>query len=124
MNPKHVPQLEALVRAGAKLWAFGTAIPVGDILVRGRSIVFAEQWALDQHHVHRVDDITLEPLSQDVINWRLPDGSLYGTLERMDAEEAAQCHWEAWRQELDDPQIGRRWRGFFEEEAAWLLGER
>jgi len=123
MNPKHLEQLEALVRAGAMLWTHGSPIPVGDIRVRGRSIVWAEQWALDQHHIHRVDDITLEPLSPDVINWRLPDGTLYGTLERMDAEEARESRLPQWHQELADPEISQRWRRFFEEEAAWQLGE-
>lgn len=115
-------ELEDLVSRGAILRTkHGFIMPLGAVLVRGNTIVWALQWAEDQHHVHRTDGITLKAVSPDMIDWWESDGRLFGTLELMDSEEAAQCRLQDWHRRLADPELGPRWRRFFESEVAQLL---
>ncbi len=114
-------ELEALIRRGALLSAFGTRYPVGAAVVRGNVVVWAEQGAHDQHQVHRTNGITLKTVSPDMIDWWNPDGSLFGTLEVMDHAEAEEFHLADWQAWLADPTNGLRWREFFADEVEELL---
>lgn len=102
-------ELETLVAGGALLSSQGSVFPVGAIGVRGDSVVWVEQGALSGNQVHRVGGVTLRSISADVVELWMADGSLYGVLERMDAGEAAEYQFEAFRAFLQTPG-GENWR--------------
>ena len=114
-------ELETLVAAGALLSIRGEVYPVGAARRIGGSIVWAQQGAQHQGHVHRADGITLRSVSPDMIDWVNADGSLYGTLERMDDEEAREHLLPDWRRFMDQPENRARWLEFFDDEAKSLM---
>jgi hypothetical protein len=120
-TPDELQALQQLVDRGAILWCLDGKFPLGAVIVRGDRVVWAQQGAEDQHHIHLLDGVKFRVVSPNMVDWLRTDGSLYGTLEAMDAEEAAQERLPDWRRYLADPERAAEWRDGVNREANQLL---
>jgi hypothetical protein len=111
-------KLMTMIREGAEYTSGEMTLWIGDGAIRNGTLVIAELWAADQHHVHADPDIELRENGDMLDLYSRTSGEFIGTFEPLSAEAKRTVNWLAWRRHRE----GEPWREFFADQVSQLAG--